>query len=276
MSLGSEQFVSPSDVVTSMLVDLFETIENSSSSPNAPDITFFIGKCSNYMKQKGVYAILQGRDCRRGREGYTLLHAVARVGNEQLASYLIEHGADVNAVDNSRNLQTPLMFAIEAHMFDVATLLAAHGSRLDAEDCNGHNIFHYFARMNNALYLKKTVNASNISAFDIQSIASKQAIHRKKPYPEDYAPDTSITQEVLRSYREQGSYLSTNDIKILHKSGDMNNGGGRRRTRSKGGVRKATTKALNDRTETTDGMGTDSAGLSFSEFAPGNGITMEE
>ena len=204
------QFVSPSDVVTSMLVDLFETIENSASgssktgSAEATDFAFFTGKCENYIKQKGVYAIIDGRDTRRGREGYTLLHAAARVGNMELAKYLIGHGADVNAVDNSRNLQTPLMFAINAHMFDVGVLLALHGGRLDAEDCNGENIFHYFARVNNALYLKKTVAISKISPSEIQAIASKESILKKKSLPEKYANSKSIIFDVLTSYREQG------------------------------------------------------------------------
>ena len=297
MSVSVRDFVSPADVIASMLADLFETIENSSTSSSsksanesgdASDIDFFIGKCSNYMKQKGIYPILQGRDSRRGREGYTLVHAASRIGNTSLLAYLLDNGADVNAVDNSRNLRTPLMIAVDSHNFSSATLLANRGARLECEDANGENIFHYYARSNNAKDLKQLVLASQLGAFDVQALASKQAVLKKKPFPENYAPPLSITCDILRSYREQGAYLSASDIKVMQKSADMDKNG-RRRTRSRsrggrkggGGVSNRANQ-LNSSDEYLlqadgtnpntgeDGMGSVSQqSQSFSEFGPG-------
>ena len=281
MSISIRDFVSPADVIASMLADLFETIENSSSSsssssgakkgPDSSDIDFFVGKCSNYMNQKGMYPILQGRDSRRGREGYTLLHTAARVGNTSLLTYFLDNGADVNAVDNSRNLRTPLMLAVDSHNFSSATLLVNRGARLDHEDTNGENIFHYYARCNNAKDLKQVVAASNLGAFDIQALASKQAVLKKKPFPETYAPPRSITCDILRSYREQGAYLSVSDIKAMQRSGDVEKHGRRRaRSRSRGGKRGGGGGDFQLEASVGDGMGsTVHQSLSFSEFAPG-------
>jgi len=219
-------FISLADIMSLMMSDLFETIENSSSMSGNKitagargDISFFQGKCEICIRQKGVFPVIQGRDPRRGREGYTLLHAAARIGNQELIKYLLKKGADVNAVDNSLNLYTPLMTAIASHSYDAAVVLAANGALLPCEDCNGENIFHYFARANNASYLKKVVELSRIGAYDIQQLASKQAILKKKPYPENYAPKTSVVEQVLRGYRMTGSYTSVSDIKKLRASG---------------------------------------------------------
>ena len=217
------RFVSCDAILVSMLTDLFDTIESSSSSTKdktaaASDVSFFIGKCTGYMKQKGVLPIIQGRDTRRGSEGYTLLHTVARVGNIELMKYIINHGADINAVDNSLNLYTPLMLAVENSSYETATLLAANGANLSCVNVNGENIFHYFARANNATYLKQVVAASNIDTYTIQQLASKQSILKKKQYPENYAPVNSIVSQVCRSYREQGVYYSANDLKSLKRS----------------------------------------------------------
>jgi len=219
-------FVSAMEIMSTMLADLFETIENSSSvsgnkntAEARGDISFFQGKCDACMKQKGILPIIQGRDTRRGREGYTLLHAAARIGNQELIKYLLKKGADVNAVDNSFNLHTPMMTAIASHNYDAAVLLAANGALLSCEDYNGENILHYFARANNASFLKKAVEVSRISAYDVQHLASKQAVIKKRPFPENYAPKTSVVGQVLQSYRLTGSYSSVSDIKKLRTSG---------------------------------------------------------
>jgi hypothetical protein len=217
-------FVSCDAVLTGMLIDLFETIENSLNSRDkagsVADISFFIGKCSGYMKQKGVLPIIQGRDSRRGSEGYTLLHAVARTNNVEVMKYLIKHGADVNAVDNSLNLYTPMMLAVENSCFDTATLLAASGASLSCENVNGENILHYFARVNNATFLKRVVANSNLTTFEIKQLASKASVFKKRgALPEDYAAAKSIVGGILTSYRESGTYLSASDLKKAAASG---------------------------------------------------------
>lgn len=223
-----EGFRTPADVVTALLIDLFETIENSSQSTGkvklteASDIDFFIGKCSNYMKHKGVLPIMQGRDVRKGREGYTLLHAAAKVGNDALVQYMIDNGADMNAVDNSHNLMTPMMFSVQSCQFDACVLLGSCGADLTCVDANGENIFHYFARANNSTFLKKLVDVSKLGPYLIQQLAMQVAVLKKKPYPEFYAPDKSITKDILMSYRLQGGYVSANDVKAMKRSLEAN------------------------------------------------------
>ncbi len=223
-------FITCDAVMISIMFDLFETIENSSSVSSTKsnnnknplhqaDISFFIGKCEAYMKQKGVIPIIQGRDCRQGREGVTLLHAAATLGNLEMIKYIVLKGADVNAVDNSLNMQTPMMVAIKAQKFDVATFLATSGALLSCQDCNGENIFHYFARANAAMHLKQVVAVSNLGSSDIQQLASIRAVRKKKPFPEDCAQPKSVVEQILRSYRESGTYSSVSDIKKLKASG---------------------------------------------------------
>lgn len=72
--------------------------------------------------------------------GVTPLHLVT---DAKLASELIARGADVNAWSKVR--ATPLHDAVARDLMPLAKLLIAHGARLDVGDVNGSTPLHYAA-----------------------------------------------------------------------------------------------------------------------------------
>lgn len=70
------------------------------------------------------------------REGRTALFYAAQEGAADIATELIEQGANVNAQD--KDLETPLHFAARAHQSEVAELLLKSGARVDSQDVHGN------------------------------------------------------------------------------------------------------------------------------------------
>jgi len=66
------------------------------------------------------------------------LHRAASTGNAELCEFLIEEGAEVDAVD--RIGQTPLMHAVICENQGVAFLLIRHGADVDVEDKEGYTV----------------------------------------------------------------------------------------------------------------------------------------
>lgn len=219
------------DIVDSLARDLFESIEALDASNattndtkktwkgSANDISTFMKKCTAYSTKMGE-RILNVRDKREGREGDTLLHAVAKVGNLPVAAFLIENNLDVNAVDTSQTLRTPVFKAVAHGWFDLAYLFAKNGANLMHLDFNGENIFHYIARRNNAIAIKEVANHGNLGPGEIQFLAGQARrpnakSFEKKKYPEQVAPAGSICYDVLHKYRTEGLYVSVADSKKI-------------------------------------------------------------
>ena len=72
-----------------------------------------------------------GIDVDQETKGFTALHRCARAGNLEFARFLIEKGANVNAVGRTFRgpKQTPLQAARAAKNKDMAKLLQDHGAR---------------------------------------------------------------------------------------------------------------------------------------------------
>lgn len=216
-----KRFVTRDEVLDRLLRDLFETIENMSSTVDNPrykktsntadDVTFFIKKCEGYMQKVGRESVMRGRDRRLGLEGNTLLHTASRIGNMPIVAYLIDNGAEVDAIDTSGTLRTPIYVAISCNMFDVAVLLAKAGANLKHIDINRENVFHHIARKNSTNTLKRI--AEHLNAQDVQMLASSHSITKKKSLPEMLATPNTLTFEVLQSFRETGIYQSWSDTK---------------------------------------------------------------
>ena len=81
-------------------------------------------------EQAGVASILlkAGVNVNARAFGLTTLHVAASKGHTELASILIDHGADVNLQGKTRNgMMTPLAMAIQAKQEKMQALLKGHG-----------------------------------------------------------------------------------------------------------------------------------------------------
>ncbi len=88
-----------------------------------------------------------GADLKVRRNGRTLLHDAAHPGNIKVATWMIDHGADVNAVndcsDNCGELGwSPLHNAQYFRPSGMSELLLARGAAVDATSANGRSALH--------------------------------------------------------------------------------------------------------------------------------------
>lgn len=148
-------------------------------------------------------ALVRYRDSRQGFEGNTLLHNSAMIGDLSVVRFLLKHGAEIDAFNSSASLMTPLMMALSFDMFGVALELARAGARLEIQDRNGENAFHYVARSGSAMTLQALVEAAQLSGQAVQALAS--VVNIKLKFPEDLA--SGVCREILLSYREIGHYV---------------------------------------------------------------------
>ena len=89
-----------------------------------------------------------------------LMHA-AEAGNLDLATLLIQNGADVNAIDQTG--KTPLMYAAEAGNLDLATLLIQNNADFTKENTSGKTAFD-LARSQSQSKLPSTIEMAILKA----------------------------------------------------------------------------------------------------------------
>ena len=73
------------------------------------------------------------------------LHEAIRAGNLELVGRLLREGADPNAAWDDYYGATPLMLAAETDAGEVASLLLEHGANPDAQDANGDTALNWAA-----------------------------------------------------------------------------------------------------------------------------------
>ncbi|MCA7010493.1 ankyrin repeat domain-containing protein [Wolbachia endosymbiont of Tribolium confusum] len=79
------------------------------------------------------------------KQGYTPLHYAAWRGRLEVAKFLIEKGADMNAADTSTAGKKPIHVAAENNNRDIIEFLLSKGVSVDAADNNGWTPLHYAA-----------------------------------------------------------------------------------------------------------------------------------
>ncbi|MBN1950206.1 MAG: ankyrin repeat domain-containing protein [Bacteroidales bacterium] len=72
--------------------------------------------------------------------GWTALHWAAFTGRVDIASYLIQRGASIDAVAPTNNNLTPLQFAVQAGHVEMAELLLNAGANCDQTDWLGISV----------------------------------------------------------------------------------------------------------------------------------------
>lgn len=66
--------------------------------------------------------------------GYTPLHYAAKSGHLDVVQFLVENGADVNAISLNEFLETPLHMAVSSGRLDVVRFLVERGAHVDSLD----------------------------------------------------------------------------------------------------------------------------------------------
>ena len=110
------------------------------------NVSGFKTLAAQIIQSYGADVLLQTHDGRSGFEGKTLLHQASSLGNNEVVRYLISLGHPIDIIDSSSSKVTPLMDAIGQDLISTCVLLVESGARLELQDINNENAFHYAAR----------------------------------------------------------------------------------------------------------------------------------
>lgn len=188
------------EIIDSLSRDLYESIDGMQADyehrkktrrqEKTDDVTLFTKKFDAYTQKMGV-SMAEVRDKRIGREGDTLLHSAARVGIMPIVAFLLEQGADVNAIDSSHTLLTPILKALSHGHFEVAYLLAHNGANLKCRDAHGRNILHYIAKRNSASAARHIIKQGDLHEAEVMELANQRHTYEVN-YKVEVRTDTDI------------------------------------------------------------------------------------
>ncbi|XP_061453861.1 B-cell lymphoma 3 protein [Rhineura floridana] len=77
----------------------------------------------------------------RNFEGFTSLHAAVATSNRDIILTLLDHGADIDAVD-IKSGRSPLLHAVENNNLEMVELLLQHGANVNAQSYGGNTALH--------------------------------------------------------------------------------------------------------------------------------------
>jgi ankyrin repeat protein len=117
--------------------------DHSLSLTEALDAAVRAGRLDQVQQLLATGADLNAKD----RVGSAPLHVVAWSGNIGIASFLISHGADVNALQSETG-STPLDYAVVSGNSAIVKLLLGAGARIDIRDRSGETALHLAAAGN--------------------------------------------------------------------------------------------------------------------------------
>ena len=168
-----------------------------------------------------------------GGRNVTPLHLAAHRSRTEIATRLIEDGADVNAIDD--NDMSPLMYAIIPSTEDMIILLLSNGAKL--YDKQGSTLLHYAAINGSDIALRlliehgayddmKTHGAKVLKELkhceigiedqylsEFEEFLREKALHPDQPNDNN---DGQITKQITNNKYNQCSHFNSNG-KVLHK-----------------------------------------------------------
>nr|XP_053655580.1 26S proteasome non-ATPase regulatory subunit 10-like [Cherax quadricarinatus] len=105
------------------------------------------------------------------------LHWAACGGHEELASFLIEHGAPVDKADDSG--WSPLMIAASAGREEVVRLLIGRGANINTRNSGGHSALQYAASKNHQKIVCILMdNCANVTTNELKATLFTCSIER--------------------------------------------------------------------------------------------------
>lgn len=131
--------------------------------------------------------------------GRTLLHIAAFWGSLCCLEFLLEVGANVNAIDSSLSCTTPLAEAARAGHLEACKRLLQDGARVDCQDMQGDTIFHWCARKGRGSMIhhllhfsEKAKTGSTRMVLDLENHRGRKAI--------DVAANKSVVYLIEKEY----------------------------------------------------------------------------
>lgn len=122
-------------------------------------------------------------------ENSTALHFAAKLGRLHTVELLVQHGADVNAQDETG--ATPLILVTQRTHIDMARLLLSHGAHINAEDGEGYTPLMWAVLNDNRamvrLLLEKGANVNS------QNEEGRTPLH----FAARYGKDLDIVRQLL-------------------------------------------------------------------------------
>ena len=192
------QFPTRETILSKQQLVLFEVLDSG-------DMSYFISLCKLVTDD----VILSARDRRPISEGRTLLHNISMCNHTNslfTMKYLVDTGVDINAIDCSVSLRTPLMDTVATMNIDKALYLVESGADIGKRDASGDSVFHYAAKTGGATLIRKLIEASmtkHASTQHIQTILATPNV--KKKLPEDMAANTTCN-DLLIFFRLNGKF----------------------------------------------------------------------
>lgn len=132
--------------------------------------------------------------------GMTALHQAARKGNVEAAQFLIEHGANINALDTQQ--KTPLHNAIEENQLKLTQLLLAQGADPNIEDNNKKNAYACAENKNDIL------QALNLMKLAHDAWQTANQLFPKVPNISSASISDKIENNVIRDINQIGEQFS--------------------------------------------------------------------
>lgn len=108
-------------------------------------------------------------------DGYSLLTLATYRGNNEVAKYLIENGADINGTSN---YGTPLMAAVVKGNSEIVKVLLAHNANTDVADLSGNTALIYAANLKKYDIAEMLVRAN--ARIDLKDIRGNSAMDYAK------------------------------------------------------------------------------------------------
>ena len=200
------QFPTDESIISKKQLVLFEVLDSG-------DMNYFMSLC----KLVTDNVIINARDKRPMSEGRTLLHNISLCNHTNslfTMKYLIDTGVDINAIDCSVSLRTPLMDAVATVNIEKSLYLIEVGADITRRDASGDNAFHYAAKTGIAMLIRKVIEVSickHTSMQQIQNILDTPNV--KKRLPEDMAANKPC-KDLLTFIRLNGAFPTKIDRKI--------------------------------------------------------------